>query len=287
MSKFLDDLLPGEVTPASIDAARCILIYGEYKVGKTAISAWLSRNRKALWLDYEDGGEAMPGVKINVIRKVDEINAAKRKAAEEEAERLKLPPRYPAPLKKLDFLKKLWRELAAETPKRYDYLIHDKINNLEEWAEWGATANYKNTPIGANYPAGTSVLDLPNGGGYRYLRAEFLDIWNLATAAAPRHIWWSSQRLKMIGGEGKSFDSADLDLCGKVRAIAAGFADAPAVMYREPDGSNTISFVASDARAFAGCRVPRLEGKRFKLSWIDKESGELVVDWNVLYPDGK
>ena len=57
-------------------------------------------------------------------------------------------------------------------------------------------------------------------------------------------------------------------------------------MYREEDGSNWISFVTSDKRAFCGCRVPRLEGQRFKISWKDAD-GKLVVDWNQIYPDGK
>lgn len=287
MSAYLDSILPAEVVPASIDAARCLLIYSEYKTGKTAIGAWLSRNRKALWLDYEDGGEAVPGVKINVIKTVNAINKAAYDKAVEEGKRLGIAPRFPRPLGKLAFLKRLWKELAEEEPRRYDYLIHDKINQLEDWAEWAATETYCNSPIGAGYPKNASVLELPNGGGYRYLRQEFLDIWNLAVVAAPRQIFWCSQKLKFVGGENKSFDAADLDLCGKVRAIAAGQSDAPAVMYRELDGSNTISFMTNDPRAFCGCRVPRLEGKRFKLSWIDKETGELMVDWEKLYPDGK
>jgi hypothetical protein len=80
---------------------------------------------------------------------------------------------------------------------------------------------------------------------------------------------------------------SDLDLVGKCRSIAAGSCDAPALMYREEDGSNWISFVQpADKRAFCGCRVPRLEGQRFKISWKDAD-GKLVVDWNQIYPDGK
>jgi hypothetical protein len=266
MSTFLDDIIPTESIPAAIDAARSIVIVKDFKIGGSAISSWLSENRSALWLDYEDGSEALPGVKINVIAKAKQMG-----------------------MKRIDFLLKLWADLAADwqsgTP-RFNYLIHDKINQLEDWAELWATAYYKQTIPGKNFK-GNSVLELPEGGGYRFLREKFLDLWNAASVAAPRSIWWCSQKLKYIGDGNNKFEVSDLDLVGKCRSIAAGSCDAPALMYREEDGSNWISFVqTSDKRAFCGCRVPRLEGQRFKISWKDAD-GKLVVDWNQIYPDGK
>jgi hypothetical protein len=265
MSDFLNDIIPTESVPAAIDAARSIVIVKDFKIGGSAISSWLSENRSALWLDYEDGSEALPGVKINVIAKAKALG-----------------------MKRIDFLLKLWADLAADwqsgTP-RFNYLIHDKINQLEDWAELWATAYYKQTIPGKNFK-GNSVLELPEGGGYRFLREKFLDLWNAASVAAPRSIWWCSQKLKYIGDGNNKFEVSDLDLVGKCRSIAAGSCDAPALMYREEDGSNWISFVTSDRRAFCGCRVPRLEGQRFKISWKDAD-GKLVVDWNQIYPDGK
>lgn len=264
-STFLDSVIPTESVAPSIDSCRSIIITKDFKTGGSAISSWLSLNRSALWLDYEDGSEALPGIKINVIR------AAKA-----------------AGMKRIDFLLKLWEELATEVAAgkpRFQYLIHDKINNLEEWSEMWATAYYRSTLQGKNFK-GSSVLELPEGGGYRFLREKFLDLWNAASAAAPRSIWWCSQKLKYIDdGTRNRFEVSDMDLTGKCRSIAAGACDAPAVMYREEDGSNWISFVTSDKRAFCGCRVPRLEGKRFKLSYI--QDGKLNVDWNNIYPDGQ
>jgi hypothetical protein len=69
MSTFLDDIIPTTSIPAAIDAARSIVIVKDFKIGGSAISSWLSENRSALWLDYEEGSEALPGVKINVIAK--------------------------------------------------------------------------------------------------------------------------------------------------------------------------------------------------------------------------
>jgi hypothetical protein len=91
MSTFLDDIIPTESIPAAIDAARSIVIVKDFKIGGSAISSWLSENRSALWLDYEDGSEALPGVKINVIAKAKQMG-----------------------MKRIDFLLKLWADLAAD-----------------------------------------------------------------------------------------------------------------------------------------------------------------------------
>jgi hypothetical protein len=88
---------------------------------------------------------------------------------------------------RIDFLLKLWADLAEDwqsgTP-RFAYLIHDKINQLEDWAELWATAYYKQTIPGKNFK-GNSVLELPEGGGYRFLREKFLDLWNAASRRRP------------------------------------------------------------------------------------------------------
>ena len=265
MSTFLDDIIPTTSIPAAIDAARSIVIVKDFKIGGSAISSWLSENRSALWLDYEEGSEALPGVKINVIAKAKALG-----------------------MDRIAFLTKLWAELAEDFQSgkpRFQYLVHDKVNQLEDWAEVQATAYYKQTIPGKNFK-GKSVLELPEGGGYLYLRQKFMDLWNAASVAAPRSIWWCSQKLKYIGDGSNKFEVKDMDLMGKCRSIVAGNCDAPAVMYREEDGSNWISFFTSDRRAFCGCRVPRLEGQRFKISWKDAD-GKLVVDWNQIYPDGK
>jgi hypothetical protein len=191
MSTFLDDIIPTTSIPAAIDAARSIVIVKDFKIGGSAISSWLSENRSALWLDYEDGSEALPGVKINVIAKAKQMG-----------------------MKRIDFLLKLWADLAADSQSgtpRFNYLIHDKINQLEDWAELWATAYYKQTIPGKNFK-GNSVLELPEGGGYRFLREKFLDLWNAASVAAPRSIWWCSQKLKYIGDGNNKFEVSRISI---------------------------------------------------------------------------
>ena len=264
MSTFLDQNLPTTPTgPLSGHQSnpRVVVIYGGYKIGKSVIASWISRNKKALWLDYEGGSAYVPGLKIDVMNQVGQLD--------------KISPR-------INFLQKLWTELANESPKRYDYLIHDKLDNLEDWAEQWATGYYKSTVIGKNFGGG-SVLELDKGGGYEYLRQKFKALWTMATAAAPHTVFFASLRDKQIEKADSIVSSNDLDLTGKVRKITAGFADAVGFMYRTSDGSNWLSFVTEEKGTFAGSRCPRLEGQRFRFSWKDKETGEIVVDWDRLF----
>lgn len=258
MSDFLKSILPTEPVTSTIQNARCMLIYGGYKIGKSAMAAWLSMNKRALWLDYEDGGEMHDrGGYLNVI-----------KAAEA------------AKMKRIDFLLKLWSELRAQQPAMYDYVIHDKLDNLEEWAERWATVYFKSTIIGKNF-TGSSVLELDKGGGYLYLREKFKDLWTAAIGAAPRTIFLASMRDRQMDKNDTTTSSNDLDLTGKVRKIAVGFADIVGYLYREPDGSNWVSFCSSEKGTFAGSRIARLDGKRIKLSW--QQQGKLTVDWDKLF----
>lgn len=263
MSDFLKSVLPTGITPGNHRNPRVMILYGGYKIGKSALAAWLSREKQALWLDYEGGSDAQDRVCVDVI-----------KAAEQ------------AGMKKLDFLEKLWLDLSKQSPPAYHYLIHDKLDNLEDWAERKATAYYKSTVIGRNF-TGKTVLELDKGGGYLHLREQFKEIWTAALRAAPVTIFLASLRDRQIEKTDNAVSSNDLDLTGKVRKIAVGFADTVGLIYREVDGSNWVSFVTSEKGTFAGSRIPRLENQRFKLSWMERDalSGEQVlrVAWDRIF----
>ena len=262
MSKFLDSVLPSAPVPVTLTNPRTMLLYGGYKIGKSVIAGIVANKFNALWLDYESGSECQESYRINVVQKAAALG-----------------------MKKLDFLEQLWAELAAEPAPRYGMILHDKLDNLEEWAECKATAYFKQTVIGRNF-TGKSILELDKGGGYEYLRSHFKEIWNAAIAAAPSSVFLASLRDRQIDKLDTTVSSNDLDLTGKVRKIASGYADTVGYLYRESDGSNWVSFVTSEKGTFAGSRIPRLEGQRFKLSWKDA-SGALQVDWKAIFPDAK
>jgi hypothetical protein len=267
MSNFLDSILPAQSVPATITEPRSLLIYSDFKVGKSMLASDLSSRCKALWLDYESGSAALPGVKLDVIEKVRELQ------------------RTDPSLKRIAFLLKLWGDLAACNPPRYDVIIHDKLDNLEDWAVRYATAYYKNTVIGRNF-TGDTVLELPEGSGYSYLREKFLELWNAMIAAAPRSVFFTSLRMKYVGKGDNLVDTKDLDLTGKVRKIAAGFTDAPAYLRRVHENgvsTNYLSFKTAEAGTFCGCRVPWLEGKEIKISEKGAD-GVVKVYWEKIYP---
>jgi hypothetical protein len=265
---FLSTVLPAAPVTASLTNPRSLVIYGDLKVGKSALASWLSLNEKALWVDLEDGSEALPGLKVNLVRQAIELKR-----------------------KKVELFMQLCKDLAACKPPRFDYLIVDKIDKLEEWAEGWATADYKNSVVGRSFGEST-IAALPYI-GWTLWHEKFLELWNAAKAAAPYVIFLGS--LKEGGSEKYGrHDSAgqglvastDIDLGKKQRKTTVGDSDATALLWREPDGANWLSFMCREKGAFTGNRIPRLEGRKFKLSWIERKEGQeprLMVDWKAIF----
>jgi hypothetical protein len=277
MSDFLTQFLPSAPAAAAVQAPRKLIIYGGFKVGKTKLCEWLANNTRTLWIDCEDGSlfeqgwvSASGGMLLNVVSRLREANA-------------KAPPGQE--IGPTGFVFKILEELAKENPRRFDYIIVDKLDTLESWAERRATAYYKQTVIGKNF-GGISVLELDKGGGYGYLRDQFNEIWSKLSAASPRLIMIASLRASQVDKVVATVSNADLDLTGKVRKIAAGDADAVGYLFRQPNGENWISFITDQRETFAGSRIPRLEGKQFKLTWR-KADGTIDCDWKQLFPDAQ
>lgn len=277
MSAFLDTFLPSAAPSAPMACPRKLIIYGGYKVGKTKLAEWMALHTRTLWLDCEDGslyeeGWVSPagGMLINIPARLRQANAGAPPGKE---------------IGPTGFLFALCDELAKESPRRFDYVIADKLDTLEEWAVKRATAYFKQTVIGKNF-AGLSVLELDKGGGYGYLRDQFNEIWTRLSSAAQRLILIASLRSSQIDKTVATVSSAELDLIGKVRKIAAGDADAVGYLYREPDGANWISFITDQTERFAGCRNSRIEGQKFKVSW-KRPDGTIECDLRSIYPDIK
>lgn len=277
MSNFLDKIIPKEPVPATVVNPRCCLWYSDFKVGKSWLSHWASLNRNALWLDYEDGGEALSGIKINVVKEVKGINAGREEGRK---------------ISKVQFVMRLLNDLAAEHEAgkpRFQYVIHDKIDTIEEWCELWATAQYRESVIGKSFK-GSSVLELPDGAGYLPLRLRFLDFWNVAVSAAPSSIFLASMRVnRNTGKDGTSgtVTWADLDLTKGIRKIAAGQADAPGIIWRQSEGVeqvNYISFKSGDKGGTCGCRIQRLEGKMIKLTVKNEQTGVITAPgWDQIF----
>lgn len=268
MSDFLDSVIPSQPVEATLLNPRALVIYKDMKVGASAISAWLSIHRKAVWLDCEDGSGAEANCGTNVIRKAAELK-----------------------MTRVDFCLKLFRELAACNPPRHRFLIVDKVDAFEDWADGWAVADYKKTALG-NAPKYKNLATMGEVEfcGWKFWAQKFNELWTAARMAAPYVIFICSLRTtgsKQYGEHGVDaaagfVNSTDLDLGVRQRKIASGDSDAIGLMWRADDGANYLTFRTKERGSAVGNRIPRLEGTTIKLSWLDKDR-KLVVDWDSLY----
>lgn len=63
-------------------------------------------------------------------------------------------------------------------PNQYPYVAIDTISTVEDWAEFRGTDRYRANPTGKNFK-GTSVLELPHGHGYLWLRLAYQELMGM------------------------------------------------------------------------------------------------------------
>lgn len=123
---------------------------------------------------------------------------------------------------------------------------------------------YKKDPKGVNFK-GKSVLELPMGAGYLYLRQAFKKWIDYVSDLAEHIILVGHLKEKIIEKQGKEVVAKDLSLTGKIREITCANADAIGYLYRE-DGELRINFQASD-EITCGSRCDHLRGQDFAFDW--------------------
>ena len=112
--------------------------------------------------------------------------------------------------------------------KPYKYIAVDTVTALEEMCLSYAKQLYIDTPMGKNFN-GDSVLKLPNGAGYLYLREAFFKILDYVETLVPDDgslILLGHLKDKMLETNGKEVSAVDLDLSGKIKSIVCAKADA-------------------------------------------------------------
>jgi len=154
----------------------------------------------------------------------------------------------------------------------YQFVAIDTLDAVEDMAEISETVKYKEGTMGKNFK-GRSVLELPNGGGYYYLREGVKDVIEAYSAITPYLILIVHVKEKLIATkEGTEVKVNDISLTGKLSSIVCGKADAIGYMYRTPKGELRVSFQTYDG-AVMGARQKYLAGK------------DIQFDWSVIYPD--
>jgi len=224
--------LPKEKVKASRKSPKNMIIYGPPKIGKTTM---LSLLNNCLIIDLEDGSDMVDALKIKANSLAD--------------------------------LQKIGTEII-KAGKPYKYVAIDTISKLEEWCEGYAKAIYKKTPMGKNFDSkneNLSVLSLPNGAGYLYLRMAYKEWMDKLNKLADHVILVGHLKDKMLEKQGKEVAVKDLDLTGKIKQITCANADAVGYIYREGE-ETMISFNSMDD-VTAGSRCAHLKGATMPLAW--------------------
>lgn len=246
-------VLPMERLPVRAKNPKNLIIFSKPKVGKTSLVAELE---DSLILDLEDGSDYISGrvLKASSLEDIKKIGDAIIKAN-----------------------------------KPYKYIIIDTITKLEEIALVYAETLYSNTLVGKNWLSRGkieygSLLNLPNGSGYGYLRVAFGKIMVYINTLSDNIILLGHVKDKVIDKAGAEFTSLDIDLTGKLSRIIAADSDAVGYLYRKNKSQNFLSFMTSDDIT-CGSRSAHLSNKDVlisELKMIDDEE-KLITYWDNIY----
>ena len=226
--------LPKEKEKASRKSPKNMIIYGPPKIGKTTV---LSQLDGCLIIDLEDGSDMLDALKIKVNN--------------------------------LKELADVGREIIKQG-KPYKYIAIDTISKLEEWCEAEGKKIYMKTPMGKNFETknpGMSILSLPNGAGYLYLRMAYKKWIDRLNLLADHVILVGHLKDKLLEKKGKEVAVKDLDLTGKIKQITCANADAVGYIYREEE-QTMVSFNSLDDIT-AGSRCAHLKGKTMPMNWSE------------------
>lgn len=243
--------LPLEKVMATSQSPNNLIIFSKPKTGKTTLFASLEN---CLILDLESGADYIDAIKLKATS-VEEI--------------------------------KHIGKAIKDAGNPYNYVAIDTITALEEMCIPYAEELYSRTPMGKSWFTSAkaqygTIISLPNGAGYQYLREAFTKVVEFIKTWAPRTILIGHVKDTMLEKNGSEFNSLDLDLTGKLKRISCSNSDAIGYMYRK-GRTNILSFKTSDEIA-CGARPAHLRNQEFVVSELT-ENNEIIVDWSKIYID--
>jgi hypothetical protein len=233
-----------KIAPVRANPKRMV-IYSKPKAGKTSALALLDN---CLILDFENGSDYVEALKL----KVDSLAT----------------------------LKAVGQEIV-KAGKPYKYIAVDTVTALEEMCLSYAKTLYMETPMGKNFN-GDSVLKLPNGAGYLYLREAFFKILDYIETLVPEDgslILLGHLKDKMLETNGKEVSAVDLDLSGKIKSIVCAKADAIGLLSRKAD-KVTLNFKTSE-EVTCGARPDHLKNQEITLT--EMVDGKLTGNWDKVF----
>lgn len=243
-------VLPTKKVKAESHSPRNLIIFSKPKVGKSTLLAELDN---CLLLDLEGGTDYLDALKVKAtsIPEINEIGKA-----------------------------------ILDAGKPYKYIAIDTITALEEMCLPYAEKLYSETPMGKNWftegkTKYRSILNMPQGAGYPWLRIAFTKVVDYIKTWAPHIILVGHLKDNMLNKDGAEFNSMDLNLTGKLKLIASSNSDAIGYLYRKGD-QNILTFKTSDEVA-CGARPPHLRNAEIVISELTEEG--LKTHWDKIYID--
>jgi hypothetical protein len=235
-------VLPTKKVKADRINPKRLIIYSKPKTGKTSAFAGLDGN---LIIDLENGADYVEAIKVkaNNLQELKEIGKAIKEA------------NYP-----------------------YKYVTIDTVTALEDMVMPLAINLYKQTPMGKNY-SGDSILTLPNGAGYLYVRQAFFQVLDFIDTLAPQIILSGHIKDKQVDDKGEMVMSANIDLTGKIKSLICANADAIGYMFRR--GEQTILSFKTNEEVTCGARPEHLRNEEIVIS--EMVNGELITHWEKVY----
>jgi len=235
-------VLPTKKVKADRVNPKRLIVYSKPKTGKTTAFAGLDDN---LIIDLENGADYVEAMKVkaNNLQELKEVGKAIKEAG------------YP-----------------------YQYITIDTVTALEDMVMPLAINLYKQTPMGKNY-SGDSILTLPNGAGYLYVRQAFFQVLDFIDTLAPHIILSGHIKDKQVDDKGEMVMSANIDLTGKIKSLICANADAIGYMYRK--GNETILSFKTNEEVTCGARPEHLRNEEIIIS--EMKDGKLKTYWNKVY----
>ena len=235
-------VLPTKKVKAERVNPKRLIVYSKPKTGKTTAFAGLDDN---LIIDLENGADYVEAMKVkaNNLQELKEVGKAIKEAG------------YP-----------------------YQYITIDTVTALEDMVMPLAINLYKQTPMGKNY-SGDSILTLPNGAGYLYVRQAFFQVLDFIDTLAPHIILSGHIKDKQVDDKGEMVMSANIDLTGKIKSLICANADAIGYMYRK--GNETILSFKTNEEVTCGARPEHLRNEEIVIS--EMKDGKLKTYWNKVY----
>jgi hypothetical protein len=235
-------VLPTKKVKAERVNPKRIVIYSKPKTGKTTAYAGLEDN---LILDLENGTEYVEALKVKITNLQELLEAGKA---------------------------------IKEAGKPYKFITVDTVTALEEMIMPLAVKLYRATPMGKNFD-GDTVITLPNGAGYLYIRQAFFQVLDFIDTLAPTIILSGHIKDKQVDDKGEMVMSANIDLTGKIKTLICANADAIGYMYRK--GNKTILSFKTNEEVTCGARPEHLRNEEIVVTELI--DGELKTSWEKVF----